>query len=1157
MRVQAWWVKWVVALLVASRLGGIDAFFDSTVLPTVYENLVCDMTGPVQHLEMLGFMYESGSLVWNASNTTEELRQIVWAQIQSVDNIATWLGAGYKDGASVWYYTRNASWLGEVPRSYENTTTSPHVYEVGEYDVNCEGYTGCLRTYYSADQFGTSIDPYIGAWDYNPRTRPWYLDAAANGSKWLGQPYSWLDALVISAQRVLVDVDGNFIGVASAAISLSKWEDALVDTMAGSTSVVFVMDSRDKKLLAASQRNVAVNRNTVSQNYAFNCNSTMIEIGYEALDLHGYPVQKVIIHERFFVKMVEITQFGSLPVDTTWYVVHVQPIFCISGTYLNNQSLACEECDWPNDSTNGPNLKCTNCVEGYYWDDSDSACHKCKTGTRCETNNVTLNTLYLKHGYWRVNENSVHILDCLSETRCEGGSDVTAYCEDHSEGPYCDVCSTGYYSVDKTSSCLSCSNVKNLELPVRSWIFLVGMSLIICVSTAYVTFSRKAAKLFVKVFKRVGKLKAKWKVTVLFMQITTKFPANINVGYPTLYVQIMTSISSFLSLDIYAIFPMLCFTDKRINLHMQTLQVYTLGPILFSVVLKLIYELRKRQIPEDHYHARLDLFNSYMFVWLFTTFICFTPCSDAIFRTFSHENFDDGTCFLTSDYSTRCHEDRFIYQLILASLFIVVYPIGIPALYFVLLYANHAAIDPVVPELGERARMEKHGDEFVHVAIAMRSKPEVGIQWLSFLFDSYEPAMWWWELFECARRLCLTSGFLLLGRSAVTQSIVGFLICLLCLKLYTMFAPYVFDDDDTLAEVSQWATLAVLFSTLLISTEVISASSTVGIALVIVQFVVVAAGLVLVVQGLRTEYKILKAAEMEMREELAEMKDKFVNFRDDKSSKGKSVTIKAESKDGKGGGSAERQEVSPPKFKTKNKRKSVHHQPIPNVQLPPEFRSIQDQHHRRGKKPLPEYAHVDEEQPGVELEMSSTDRSASTEDQKLMDDDPAQLSRQQSYHIPDHYIEKGKPHLPSLCPELHMHMPHMHVPHVPHVPHVHLPHMHLPHLTHHHNQHASPHQPLQQQQHQQNPHGSNGFSPVPGAVPRYSPSPTHRPAYPASPPPLSPPTPHMATSPPNPAFSPHAAPANRRTPVSTRQITLGPLPPAHHDDPFDERTAHL
>jgi len=58
--------------------------------------------------------------------------------------------------------------------------------------------------------------------------------------------------------------------------------------------------------------------------------------------------------------------------------------------------------------------------------------------------------------------------------------------------------------------------------------------------------------------------------------------------------------------------------------------------------------------------------------------------------------------------------------------------VGIPALYSVLLFKNRAGLQ-------EEGRAE---DE--------------GLQKIAFLWDSYEPRIWWFEIFDCVRRLSLT-----------------------------------------------------------------------------------------------------------------------------------------------------------------------------------------------------------------------------------------------------------------------------------------------------------------------------------------------------------------------------------------------------------------
>ena len=61
---------------------------------------------------------------------------------------------------------------------------------------------------------------------------------------------------------------------------------------------------------------------------------------------------------------------------------------------------------------------------------------------------------------------------------------------------------------------------------------------------------------------------------------------------------------------------------------------------------------------------------------------------------------------------------------------------------------------------------------------------------LAFLTDPYEPHMFWFEVFECARKILLIGLPVVFSPGSSGQLIIGLLICFLSYGMYGVFAPY-------------------------------------------------------------------------------------------------------------------------------------------------------------------------------------------------------------------------------------------------------------------------------------------------------------------------------------------------------------------------------
>ena len=69
-------------------------------------------------------------------------------------------------------------------------------------------------------------------------------------------------------------------------------------------------------------------------------------------------------------------------------------------------------------------------------------------------------------------------------------------------------------------------------------------------------------------------------------------------------------------------------------------------------------------------------------------FIMLPAASKTIFMTFSCEEFDGGYLMLIADYSLDCQVDRHLYMVLYAYLMILIWPVGMPLTFYVLLYSN-------------------------------------------------------------------------------------------------------------------------------------------------------------------------------------------------------------------------------------------------------------------------------------------------------------------------------------------------------------------------------------------------------------------------------------------------------------------------------------
>jgi hypothetical protein len=242
--------------------------------------------------------------------------------------------------------------------------------------------------------------------------------------------------------------------------------------------------------------------------------------------------------------------------------------------------------------------------------------------------------------------------------------------------------------------------------------------------------------------------------------------------------------------------------------HHAVLLVYTLLPIAMSAVLLGAYfHLLKK--PNRDVNA-VALRNSIFEMFLFLTFVILPSVSIKIFSTFACREFDDGKWYLKVDYSIDCDTSTHIAYGAWAVIMTFVFPIGIPAMYWYLLYRKKHLLN------GRQKEKEKtmNEDDALREALKEREANEAEhgtLKSLSFLYGNYEPKYWWFEVFETLRKLALTGFLTILCPGTGAQILFSLIMSMSAMRVYSGCKPFVDDFTDHFSEVSQWQ----LFFTLL------------------------------------------------------------------------------------------------------------------------------------------------------------------------------------------------------------------------------------------------------------------------------------------------------------------------------------------------------
>ena len=193
-----------------------------------------------------------------------------------------------------------------------------------------------------------------------------------------------------------------------------------------------------------------------------------------------------------------------------------------------------------------------------------------------------------------------------------------------------------------------------------------------------------------------------------------------------------------------------------------------------------------------------------------------------------------------------------------AGLMALIYPLGTPLLYAGMLYANREAIEKtgkleraLITSCSDKSkktedRLSKEEDKLKRKELgALREETDqlrkevegkirndhLGTGGLAKLTAPYEMRAYWFEVFECVRKICLVGLPIFVEHGSAAQLIMGLLVCFISFGMYASYEPYVEASDDLVAKVCQVSLFFSLVSSIALKMEPDNSLETLGVLL--------------------------------------------------------------------------------------------------------------------------------------------------------------------------------------------------------------------------------------------------------------------------------------------------------------------------------------
>jgi hypothetical protein len=317
----------------------------------------------------------------------------------------------------------------------------------------------------------------------------------------------------------------------------------------------------------------------------------------------------------------------------------------------------------------------------------------------------------------------------------------------------------------------------------------------------------------------VGSFGVKIRILISLVQVVGQQGLIFDVTYPAFYTEILKSISNinipFQLLPFGCIFPSL-------NNFIFDLVLKTATPIILLLLLSVVHRRSGKS------EFGLSLADACSDLWIYIIFLVYPSCSTMIFMFFMRETFKGpGEVYvdlMRADRSINREEPLYQSFTVYAIIMLVIYPIGVPLFYaFTFFRGRHELQDLRRIELtletdfklaklkAEAAATPEETDEMVRRAIevhqasgeALRKLRDKLPSTLRKLTAGYELRTYWFEIFECLRKIALIGLPIFFPPGSPPQLIFGLIICFLSYGAFCAYSPYFRVDDNFLAQVSQ------------------------------------------------------------------------------------------------------------------------------------------------------------------------------------------------------------------------------------------------------------------------------------------------------------------------------------------------------------------
>ena len=272
-----------------------------------------------------------------------------------------------------------------------------------------------------------------------------------------------------------------------------------------------------------------------------------------------------------------------------------------------------------------------------------------------------------------------------------------------------------------------------------------------------------------------------------------QFSSVANVTYPELYQRFVDALEVF-NFDLSWVLSAACVID--VDFH-DRLLVTTIGPIVALLFLAVAYFIAAR-INRGAPETLQIIWNKHISMVLLLTFLVYSSVSSVLFMSYACEDLADGKNYLRADYRIECDSPKHRAFQVYAGFMVVLYTLGIPALYGIFLFRDRDIL-----------RHDQDGREEI-----------VCVSSTSDLWKPYKPSAFYYEVIECGRRVSLAGVVVFIYPNTAAQIAITLLMAFAFAIASEGLAPYASRWDTWLNRIGHAVVYVSMYVALLLKVDV-------------------------------------------------------------------------------------------------------------------------------------------------------------------------------------------------------------------------------------------------------------------------------------------------------------------------------------------------